>query len=147
MKKSLSALRALVIGALLLFPLLVLAQAATGPIPDTPIYFVQGDTWTQGITWTNSDNTPVDLTGADVRMQLRRNYGGNDVIIQMSTPSDGITLDAPNGQINITATAAKTELLTVTTGRYDVRVKFPNGVVRTLQAGPFTVQPETTTWQ
>lgn len=107
----------------------------------------QGDTWAREIIWTDENNQPVNLTGAQARMQMRAHYGAVDVLLDLSSDPDigGITLD-PAGKINLLIDAEDTAALAagLSLGVYDLKITFAGGVVKKLIWGNFLVMPEVT---
>lgn len=77
----------------------------------------QGDTWTEQFQWLNPipgtfkpDLTnPIDLTGYSARFQIRRSLRDrNTPMLDLTTPTDGLVIDGPNGTVTATATRVQT---------------------------------------
>lgn len=109
---------------------------------ETLLRFQQGDTWAREIEWTNDDDTPVDLTGATARMQLRSSVNSPQVVLEL-TSEDGIAVD-PAGKLTIQVAAPMTALMPAGLGVYDLEVSFPSEVVQTVIRGSYIVTPEVT---
>lgn len=105
----------------------------------------QGATYTFTLTWKDSTNTPVDLTGYTARMQLRRTVPSTDTLLSL-TDSDGIAFaaDRTTGVLTVTMTAAQTAALTGTSAVYDLELISASGVVYRLIEGDVEISPEVT---
>lgn len=105
-----------------------------------------GDTFT-GVRMTatrtsNEVTNPIDLTGAVISMQVRK-QACLDPIIDISTDTGGITLeDALNGIFRIEPLIVPQ----VNTHNYvyDLQFEFPNGVIQTYLKGNFPIQNDVT---
>jgi hypothetical protein len=86
---------------------------------------------------------PIPLTGATVRMQIRKKQG-TDVLLEASSPDDGITLVEAAGQVKIEISAALTSMLPVKGARYDLEAVFSPDEVHRLTEGSVTVRPNIT---
>jgi hypothetical protein len=89
------------------------------------------------------DNSPVNLTGYTARMQVRESHTSDEIIISLSTNS-GITIDGPNGQIEILISASETSTFTDGDHVYDLEIISAGGEVYRLLQGRFNVTPEVT---
>lgn len=64
----------------------------------------QDDTFLLELTVDKPDGTPVDLTGAAVRMEVRETFADNSAVIAATaTPT---IVDGPNGRVDLKITAA-----------------------------------------
>lgn len=93
-------------------------------------------------------NTPLDLTGYTVRMQIRDKIGGT-VLASTETgdaPLNTIkaTVDAAENKILIEIAATDTAAFTWTKGVYDVELVSPTGVVISPLSGEAVVKKEIT---
>ena len=112
----------------------------------------QGASYSQTFIW-KIDKNPVDLTGWDARMQVRKqpqrqgrmsDFRDNDLILSLTSDDDDITLDGATGRITVTLSPTVTRNLTAGTYNYDLEmVSSPTEVVRLLK-GTFVVDPEVT---
>lgn len=112
---------------------------------ETLLRIQQGDTWAREIIWTDENNQPVNLSGAQARMQMRAYYGAAEALLDLSSDPEigGITLD-PAGKINLLIEAEETAGLAAGLGVYDLEITFTGGVVKKLIWGNFLVAPEVT---
>ncbi|WP_313105067.1 hypothetical protein [Stutzerimonas nitrititolerans] len=86
---------------------------------------------------------PVDLTGAQARMQIRSGIGGG-LLLELTTENGGLAITGP-GTITRTLSAAETAALTWTEGVYDLEVEYADGTVQRYLQGKVTVSREVTT--
>jgi hypothetical protein len=105
----------------------------------------QGSTFQRVITVTQPSATagvqePVDLTSYTARMQVRKTFGGVELI--ELTSGDGITLGGVDGTITIDMTAAQTSDIT-RSGVYDLELVTGDTVLKVLR-GQFILTPEVT---
>jgi len=98
----------------------------------------QGATVDFQITYTDSNGTPVDLTGYQARMQIRPNVGSNEIYITLSSSLDpcgtGLNLSGSNsinpptsGTIGIYVSAISSSQLDFTQGVYDLELATGSG--------------------
>lgn len=112
---------------------------------------VQGDTWTRTITYCNplpngqpDYTSPVDLTGYDVKLQVRKEPGAAAEFTLTSNPQAGITVIPEQGRITFRASPAQTSALAPGRWRFDLQID--NGVDRlTILGGFLTVEDQITT--
>ena len=103
---------------------------------------LQGDTWTGATLQFSIDNVPVDLTGATIKMQLRKSYCDSVVALEFSTDNGSITIDNPDTGhfiINSTIIDINPRLYV-----YDVEVTLNTGRVITIIQGTFNILPTVT---
>jgi hypothetical protein len=104
----------------------------------------QGETYDLTASLTNSDGTPVNISGYALRGKVRYSYGSTGVLVDLE-PN---VVNATGGVINFTLTPAETAELPITVAVYDIE-RYVSGqspestVVRVLQ-GTVTVNPEAT---
>jgi hypothetical protein len=109
----------------------------------------QGATFTDTITWSIS-GSGVNLTGYDVRMQVRQTYADLDSVIILSASIDESNIVLANqatypGQFTITIPASVTELLEWEgAAKYDIEVESANGTVTRLLQGQIRLSREVT---
>lgn len=110
------------------------------------IIIYQGATYFRRYTWKTGDPaTPVDLTGATLRMQVRETKHSDIPLLSLSTGGSGITVtDAANGKFTVRAEAAQTDALSFTTGVYDLEIKLADGTVTRLVEGSATLSRQVT---
>ena len=110
---------------------------------------IQGATFRERVTWQDSNEAGIDLTGATVYMQVRDNYADlvAATILDLENGS-GITLSDQGtspGQFTIELTPAQTEALSWTgTKFYDVEVHQSNGDVFRILQGRISLSREVT---
>lgn len=104
---------------------------------------IKGDTFNQVAFELKIDSVAVNLTGAVIKMQLRKN--ANDVspaLSLTSASSAGITItNATSGLFKINEQIID---IPVDTYQYDIQITFSSGVVKTYIAGSFNITPEIT---
>jgi len=88
----------------------------------------QNATFKFEIQYTQDDEvTPIDLTGATAKMQVRDTAGGTKLAFTLTSPDGGITIDGPTGTINVIATPTQTSKLFYPKSSYDMMVIDSNG--------------------
>jgi hypothetical protein len=88
----------------------------------------QNATFSFQVEYTQEDGeTPIDLTGASAKMQVRDTKGGSKLAVSLTSPSNGITIDGSNGKLNIIMTPTQTNKLFYPKSSYDVMVIDSNG--------------------
>ena len=94
------------------------------------------------MTWYDSSNTGIDLTGYSARMSLKRAYADASAAFSLTTANSRISLTS-GGVITLSVTASDTASLS---GSYVYDLELVNGsaVVRLIQ-GTITIDPEVTT--
>jgi hypothetical protein len=108
------------------------------------IVIEQGATFTLPLVWkVKATGLPIDITGYTARMHVRETHESSDTLIELSSPSDGITLGGANGTIDVLIDASETAALTPGTGVYDLELV--NGsVVHRIIEGAVVITPEVT---
>lgn len=108
----------------------------------------QGATWQIEVTYLDPDGDPVNLTGFDVRMQVRRAYADQDDVdspLVDLTIGDGVTVtDATGGVFRLTIDKTTTEALPPGSWLYDVEIESAGGEVTRLFYGRALVRAEVT---
>ena len=106
----------------------------------------QGATWNLAVQWLDSSGTAVDLTGFDVRSQVRTAYADQGgVVLADLTIGDGVTVTDPaEGKFVLTIDATTSE--SIRTGSYvwDVEAQSGPGEVTRLLMGKALVRGEVT---
>lgn len=83
----------------------------------------QNATFTFEVQYTEEDEvTPIDLTGASAKMQVRDTKGGSKLAFTLTSPSGGITIDGPNGKLTIKITPTQTNKMFYPKSSYDIMV-------------------------
>lgn len=88
----------------------------------------QNATFTFEVDYTQEDEvTPIDLTGASAKMQVRDTKGGSKLAFTLTSPSGGITIDEPNGKLTIKITPTQTNKMFYPKSAYDIMLVDSNG--------------------
>jgi len=88
----------------------------------------QNTTFTFQIQYTENDEiTPIDLTGASAKMQVRDKKNGNKLAFTLSSTSGGIEIDDATGTLTIVATPTQTNKLFFPKSSYDIMLIDSNG--------------------
>jgi phage tail sheath gpL-like len=103
----------------------------------------QGSVWTVVLVYTDSNNTPVNLTGYTAAMQLRQNYNSEVANLTLTTANGGISIVGATGTITINATATQTGLLDPGFYVYDLELTSGSNISRLIQ-GQLTVAEQVT---
>lgn len=102
----------------------------------------QGATFELVFIYQDEASNPIDLTGMTGRMQLRRQFKSEEVIISLTTENGRITFDPYAGKITLTIAATDTAPLTGS-GVYDLEL-IDGATVNRLLEGSFNVCAEVT---
>ena len=103
----------------------------------------QGATFTLSLTWKDSTDAPVNITGYTARMQVRENYEAESTLVSLTSSGGDIVLGGALGTIAITIAASVTQLLQLDEAVYDLELVNGATVTRLLQ-GKATVSREVT---
>lgn len=88
----------------------------------------QGSTFTFQIQYTEDDEvTPIDLTGATAKMQVRDIQGGSKLAFTLTSPTGGIVIDGPEGLLTIKVTPTQTNKMFFPKSVYDLVIVDSNG--------------------
>lgn len=83
----------------------------------------QNTTFKFQVQYTEDDEvTPINLTGASAKMQVRDTQGGSKLAFTLTSPLGGITIDGPTGTLNITMTPTQTNKMFYPKSAYDIMV-------------------------
>lgn len=100
---------------------------------------LQGATFRRQFEWRESDGvTPIDLTGATARMQVRRKLRTPDFMLEATTENGLLALGGTTGTIDLHFSAEDTDKL-VGNGVYDLEIEFVGGPVVRILEGDVTV--------
>lgn len=108
-----------------------------------PLLIEQGATWDFAMVWKTEEGDPIDLTGCEARMQLRRTYGSM-VLVDLDTTLGTLVIDGPAGRISATVSAEITSLLKERSGVFDLEVYHPDGRVDRVLQGRWALSLEVT---
>lgn len=103
-----------------------------------------GQFWRRTLTWKDAAATPVDLTGYQAMMQVRRDVDSAVLIELSSDVEGGITLGGAAGTIERVMTDEQTAELPPCAALYDLLLIPPNGEDTYLLAGAFLIEPRIT---
>lgn len=103
----------------------------------------QGATFTRVLTWTDSANAPINLTGYTARMQVRTDYASDSTVLSLTTENNAITLGGSAGTITLSISASSMTSIPVGIFVYDLELVSGTLVVRLVE-GTFSVKPEVT---
>ena len=104
----------------------------------------QGATFDRTITWRDSNDALVNLTGYTARMQVRSVTDSSTVILSLTTENSRIVLGGAAGTIRLLVVAADMAAVTETNCVYDLELVSGSGVVTRLLMGTFIVRLEVT---
>jgi len=111
------------------------ARRATS-MPKSIVKLLRGDTWQRAWIIQHADESPVDLTGASARLQVR---GVDDAVAMQASSTDGRLIVQPlDGRIDLVMPATATE---IAAGNYwfDLEITYPDGVRTTYEHAPLIV--------
>jgi hypothetical protein len=130
------------------------------PMADVLFFVIdQGANWPTQLVLQNDNGTPLNLTGCQVRLQIRPFPGSSTLLLDLSTQDGSITVKPLLGQINWDVPVSETETFTQTKGitvppvfgsncvafgSYDLLVEWPNGQVTRYLCGQVALSPATT---
>lgn len=95
----------------------------------------QGSTWTQSVTWKDSDGNPVSLVGYTARMQVRPVVQSETVIVALTTENGRIALGGANGTLTLELDADTTAAIQQSSGVYDLELESSDGTVTAILQG------------
>jgi hypothetical protein len=101
----------------------------------------QGETYNLDYTLTNSNGSPMNISGYSVRGQVRYSYGSTGILLDLN-PS---IQNATGGGINVHLTPEQTAALPTTIAVYDIESYLAaNNTVSRVLNGTFSIAPEVT---
>ncbi len=86
----------------------------------------------------------ANLTGYSAQMDVRTRRNASTAIASFSSPSNGISIDGPNGKITVSLPHAITGVLAPADYVYDLQITSPSGLVTTVVQGLFSIVQEVT---
>lgn len=98
----------------------------------------QGSDLRYSIVYKESTGTPVNITGATAKMQVRKWGSDSNASIQL-TQANGLTLGTTDGVVAIQIPGAATAKLPAGTYRYDLILTTSAGIVDNIMYGKFIV--------
>jgi hypothetical protein len=103
----------------------------------------QGANYAATLTYRDSSNNLVNLTGYSARMQVRKTIGSTTPYLSL-TQASGITLGGAAGTVAIAISAAALSAIPAGNYVYDLELVSGAGAVVRLISGDFTVAGEVT---
>ena len=108
-------------------------------------YINQGTTWSVSLTYKDDQGVPIDLSNYTAKMQIRLSVESSKVLLELSTTNGKITIDGPNGRIQLQLEPNDTTSLgLVRRGVYDLELTSPSLIVDRLLEGVVYFNPEVT---
>ena len=108
----------------------------------------QGATWQIEVEYLDPDGDPVDLTGYEIRMQVRSTYadqdGSNTPLVDLSIGSGVTVTSAVGGTFRLTIDRDDSVALPPGNWVYDMEIESAGGQVTRLFYGRALVRPEVT---
>lgn len=103
----------------------------------------KGDTFNEVAFEVKKNGTAINLTGATIRMQLRKEYEDVSAVLSLTSVANaGITItNAASGLFKINAQIINIEVFNYV---YDIQFTLASGEVKTYVKGGFNVTPEVT---
>ena len=103
---------------------------------------IKGDTFEEVPFQINYNDVALSLTGATIKMQLRKECGGKIYLSLTSDGNAGLTItNASQGRFKI-----NNQIINIDSGvyLYDIEITFSNGEVKTWISGEFNVKCDIT---
>jgi hypothetical protein len=86
----------------------------------------QNATFSFVVEYKDPNGNAIDLTGVSAKMQVRDTKGGPKLAFTLTSPSGGITIDAPSGRLSIKMTPTQTNKLFYPKSSYDIMLTDSN---------------------
>lgn len=106
----------------------------------------QGVSYPVRMRWLSAPGVPVDLTGCEVRAQLRRAFSDAVPAVSCTMENGSAVLDVATGFFGFDLHPAVTSAIPATKYFYDLDVRAPSGQVTRAMQGAITLTPEVTKW-
>ena len=104
---------------------------------------IKGDTFDEVAFSIKINNIALDLTGATIKMQLKKSSNSPASLSLSSVSSAGITITSPSaGLFKINEQIIDIEVFNYA---YDIQLTLASGVVKTYVSGTFNITKEITT--
>jgi hypothetical protein len=104
---------------------------------------IKGDTFDEVAFSIKINNVALDLTGATIKMQLKKTSNSVAILSFTSAGSAGITITSPSaGLFKINEQIIDIEVFNYA---YDIQLTLASGVVKTYVSGTFNITKEITT--
>lgn len=82
----------------------------------------QGITFSKTITYSDSADALVNLTGYTARMKIKESKECSTALVSLTTENGGITLGGASGTIVLSISDSETQALDFETGVYDLKI-------------------------
>jgi hypothetical protein len=104
---------------------------------------IKGDTFDEVAFSIKINNVDLDLTGATIKMQLKKTSNSSASLSFTSAASAGITITNPSGGLfKINEQIIDIEVFNYA---YDIQLTLASGIVKTYVSGTFNITKEITT--
>lgn len=103
-----------------------------------------GATFELSVVWKDPAGVPINLTGYDARMMVRKKHASVTALLSFSTLLGTITLGGVLGTIVVLGVATLTDDLVDKYGVYDLELISPDGHVYRVLEGSVEIRPEVT---
>lgn len=105
------------------------------------IDITKGSRYLKTFEYQTSAKVAIDLTGLDVRMQIRARENSTTPELELTTTNGRLTTTPLEGLISIVLTALETDALTISTGVYDLEIYDAGNtnIVDTILEGAVTI--------
>lgn len=103
----------------------------------------QGTTFVRVVTYTDANNTPINISSYTGRMKVRKSKSSSDEYLSLASGGSGLVLQA-NGEIEITIPASTSAKIPSGNYKYDLEIISPTGIVTRVIEGDFKVSGEVT---
>jgi len=104
----------------------------------------QNATFTFIVEYKDNTGAAINLTGASAKLQVRDTKGGTKLAFTLTSPSGGITIDAPNGKLTVRMTPTQTNKLFYPKSSYDLMLTDSNSIKTKLVEGFLTLSRSVT---
>jgi hypothetical protein len=104
----------------------------------------QNTTFTFVIEYKDPTGTPINLTGASAKLQVRDTKGGSKLAFTLTSPASGITIDPLLGKLTVRMTPTQTNKLFYPKSSYDLMITDSNTVKTKLIEGFITLSRSVT---
>lgn len=111
------------------------------PAAKLNITIEQGATFSKRLVWRDKNKRPINMNGYTAKMQIRTSVTSAEVLFELSTANERITLMA-GGVIQLDIAASDTD--SIKGGVYDLKLYAPTGQEIRLIEGKVTVSPGVT---
>jgi hypothetical protein len=86
----------------------------------------QNATFSFIVEYKDNSGTPIDLTGASAKLQVRDTKGGTKLAFTLTSPNGGIIIDPTTGKLTIKMTPTQTNKLFYPKSSYDIMITDSN---------------------